>query len=192
MGEIDATDVDQLQAKTKLLAYTIAPHQSASKWSALISSATISPGKLIVQLNSEVIADSLEVREDRIDGTHLRLEAAFQLRRKGVETKIILGGEPPEVDEVLIRNIVKARNWFEAIKRGETFAKIAAREGTSKRRIQDVVDLAFLAPDILQQVIAGTLPPQAASDFLIKRGVPGRWTEQRLLIKENLVHSNAI
>ena len=117
--------------------------------------------------------------------------AAFQLRRKGVETKIILGGEPPEVDEVLIRNSVKARNWFEAIKRGETFAKIAACEGTSKRRIQDVVDLAFLAPDILQQVIAGTLPSQAASDVLIKRGVPGRWTEQRLLIKENPVHSNA-
>jgi hypothetical protein len=44
----------------------------------------------------------------------------------------------------------------------------------------------------LQQVIAGTLPPQAASNFLIKRGVPGRWTEQRLLIKENPVHSNAI
>ncbi|MGB2309905.1 MAG: recombinase family protein [Paracoccaceae bacterium] len=191
LGEIDATDVEQLQAKTKLLADTVAPHQSASKWSALISSATISPGKLIVQLNSEAIADSLEVREDRIDGAHLRLEAAFQLRRKGVETKIILGGEPPEVDEVLIRNIVKARNWFEAIKRGETFAKIAAREGTSKRRIQDVVDLAFLAPDILQQVIAGTLPPQAASDVLIKRGVPGRWTEQRFLFKENPVHSNA-
>ena len=149
LGKIDAKDVDQLQAKTKLLADTVAPHQSASKWSALISSATISPGKLMVQLNSEAIADSLGVREDRIDGTHLRLEAAFQLRRKGVETKIILGGEPSEVDEVLIRNIVKARTWFEAIKRGETFAKIAAREGTSKRRIQDVVDLAFLAPDIL-------------------------------------------
>ena len=191
LGEIDATDVDQLQAKTKLLADTVAPHQSASKWSALISSATISPGKLIVQLNSEAIADSLEVREDRIDRAHLRLEAAFQLRRKGVETKIILGGEPAEVDEVLVRNIVKARNWFEAIKRGETFAKIAKREGTSKRRIQDVVDLAFLAPDILQQVIAGTLPLPAATDVLIKRGVPGRWTEQRLLLKENLAQSNA-
>ena len=174
MGEIDATDVDQLQAKIKLLADTVAPYQSASKWSALISSATISPGKLIVHLDSEAIADSIEVREDRIDRAHLRLKAAFQMRRKGVETKIILGGEPPEVDEVLVRNIVKARNWFEAIKRGETFATIASREGTSRRRIQDVIDLAFLAPDILQQVIAGTLPLPAATDVLIKRGVPGR------------------
>ena len=57
--------------------------------------------------------------------------------------------------------------------------------------ILDVVDLAFLAPDFLQQVIAATLPPQAASDVLIKRGVPGRWTEQRLLFKENPAHSNA-
>ena len=57
--------------------------------------------------------------------------------------------------------------------------------------ILDVVDLAFLAPDFLQQVIAATLPPQAASDVLIKRGVPRRWTEQRLLFKENPAHSNA-
>ena len=31
LGEIDVTDVDQLQAKTNLLADTIAPYQSASK-----------------------------------------------------------------------------------------------------------------------------------------------------------------
>ena len=59
------------------------------------------------------------------------------------------------------------------------------------RKCLQVVDLAFLAPDILQQLIAGTLPLQVASDVLIKRGVPGRWTEQRLPIKENPVHSNA-
>ncbi|MDA8740756.1 hypothetical protein N9M73_06485 [Rhodobacteraceae bacterium] len=129
--------------------------------------------------------------EDHIEANHLRLNAAFQLRRKGVETKIILGCEPPEVDEVLVRNIVKSRNWFEAIKRGETFATIAAREGTSKRRIQDVVDLAFLAPDILADVVAGTLPMNVTSDVLIKQGIPGRWSEQRLLFKENPIRSNA-
>lgn len=66
------------------------------------------------------------------------------------------------------RNVVKARHWFEAIKRGETFAEVGAREGTSKRRVQDVVDLAFPAPDILKQIISGTRPVYVTSDFLIK------------------------
>ena len=191
LGKIDATKLDLLQAKTNLLADTVAPHQTTSKWSALIYLATIAPGKLVVELNGEAISHQLDVPEDHIEANHLRLNAAFQLRRKGVETKIILGCEPPEVDEVLVRNIVKSRNWFEAIKRGETFATIAACEGTSKRRIQDVVDLAFLAPDILADVVAGTLPMNVTSDVLIKQGIPGRWSEQRLLFKENPIRSNA-
>jgi hypothetical protein len=191
LGNIDAVEAEHLRGRAKILANSVAPHQRATNWNALISSATVSPGKLIIELNGEAISDQLDVHEDRIHANHLRLNAAFQLRRKGVETKIILGCEPPEVDEVLVRNIVKARNWFKAIKRGDTFATIAAREGTSKRRIQDVVDLAFLAPDILEQVIAGTLPMQVTSDVLIKQGLPGCWSEQQLLIKENPVHSNA-
>lgn len=174
-----------------VLADTVAPHQRAAKWSMLISAAIIAPGRLVVELNGEAIADRLDLHVDCINADHLRIEAAFQLRRKGVETKIILGCERPEVDEVLIRNIVKSRNWFEAIRRGETFAEIATRDGTSRRRIQDVVDLAFLAPDILRQVIAGTLPMYVTSDFLIKQGVPGRWSDQRDLMVENLAQSDA-
>jgi len=191
LGDIDATDVERLRVLMDLIAETVAPHQRAAKWTALISAATVSPGRLVVELNGEAIASRLDVHVDCINADHLRIEAAFQLRRKGVETKIILGCEQPEVDEVLIRNIVKARHWFEAIKRGETFAEIAAREGTSRRRVQDVVDLAFLAPDLLKQIIAGTLPMYVTSDFLIKQGVPGRWSDQRDLMAENPAQSDA-
>lgn len=191
LGNIDAVEVEHLRGRVNVLVETGAPHQRADNWNTLITSATVSPGKLVVELNGEAISDQFDVHEDRIEANRLRIEAAFQLRRKGVETKFILGCEPPEVDEVLVRNIVKARIWFEAIKRGETFAEIATREGTSKRRVQDVVDLAFLAPDILEQVIAGCLPMHATSDVLIKQGIPGRWSEQRLPIKENPVQSNA-
>lgn len=191
LGGIDATDVERLRVLMTRMAETVAPHQSAAKWSAFISGATVAPGRLVVELNSETIANCLEIPVDRISVDHLRIEAAFKLRRKGVETKIILGCEPPEVDAILIRNIVKARHWFEAIRRGETFAEIAAREGTSRRRIQDVVDLAFLAPDLLKQVIVGTLPLYVTSDFLIKQGIPAHWSDQRDLMAENPALSEA-
>ena len=51
---------------------------------------------------------------DRINVDHLRIGAACQLRRKSAETKILLGCEPVEVDEVLIRNIVK-NNWWHSL-----------------------------------------------------------------------------
>ena len=62
---------------------------------------------------------------------------------------------------------------------GKTFAAIAEAEGTSKRRVQDVVDLAMLAPDILDAIAAGEQSDGLTSDYLIKSGVHAVWSEQR-------------
>ncbi len=75
-------------------------------------------------------------------------------------------------------------DWFEEIKSGQTFTQIAARAGTSKRRVQDVIDLAFLAPDIIEQAVNGTLHLHFTSDYLIKSGVPADWTMQRKMLQE--------
>ncbi len=58
-------------------------------------------------------------------------------------------------------------------------SEIALAEGTSKRRIHDVVDLSMLAPDILDAIAAGEQPEGLTSDYLIKTGVPALWAEQR-------------
>jgi len=51
----------------------------------------------------------------------------------------------------------KARRWLSAIIEGKSFCEIAASEGVSKRRIQDVANLALLAPDVLDGIAAGEL-----------------------------------
>ena len=101
------------------------------------------------------------------------------MRRRGVELKLHLGDAPPEVDRTLVQNIVKAQKWMSMIISGKTFTEIAQAEGTSKRRIQDVVDLAMLAPDILDAIARGEQPDGLTSDTLIKSGVPAAWSEQR-------------
>lgn len=75
-------------------------------------------------------------------------------------------------------------DWFEETKSGQTFTQLAARSGTSKQRVQDVIDLAFLAPDIIEQAVNVTLPLHITSDYLIKTGVPTDWTMQRKMLKE--------
>lgn len=62
---------------------------------------------------------------------------------------------------------------------GRTVTEIADTEGTSRRRVQDVGDLAMLAPAILDAMASGEQPDGLTSDCLIKSGVPASWSEQR-------------
>lgn len=62
---------------------------------------------------------------------------------------------------------------------GKKFAEIAETEGTSNRRVQDVIDLAILAPDILDAIANDEPPEGLTSDYLFKSGVPAVWTDQR-------------
>jgi len=101
------------------------------------------------------------------------------MRRRCVELKLHLGDAPPEVDLMLEQNIVKAQRWVAQIVAEKAFTEIAQAGGTSKRRVQDVVDLAMLAPDVLDAIAAGEQTDTLTSDYLIKSGVPAAWSEQR-------------
>lgn len=103
----------------------------------------------------------------------------FQLRKRGVETKIILADAPTGIDEVPIRNIALAYTWFDRIKAGVTFAQIARTDATSKRRIQQMIGLAFPAPDIARDVVDGHQPIGFKSDWCKTHKLPADWSEQR-------------
>ena len=45
---------------------------------------------------------------DRIREDALRIHAPFRLRRRGVETKLVLGNPTKSVDRTLLRNIANA------------------------------------------------------------------------------------
>ncbi|MBT8474892.1 MAG: recombinase family protein, partial [Alphaproteobacteria bacterium] len=72
--------------------------------------------------------------------------------------------------------------WFERIKAGETFTEIAKAEGSSKRRIQQMIDLAFLAPNIVRDVIDGKQPLGFTSDWCKTHELPSDWSDQRTLV----------
>ncbi len=137
------------------------------------------PGSLRLQLDAEVLASHLNVPKNKINPAALIIETPFQMRRRGVELKLHLGVAPPAIDPVLVQNIVKAKDWLALIIDGKTFAEIANDAGTSKRRIQSVVELALLVPDILTKVAAGEQPDALTSDYLIKTGFSAIWAEQQ-------------
>ncbi len=132
-----------------------------------------------IRLNADRIADRLDIAEMRIIPDALHFISDFQTRRRGVELKLQLGTEPSSPDRVLIQNIMLAQRWLGMIIDGKTFSQIATAEVTSKRRVQDVVDLAMLEPNLIDQIARGEQPCGLTTDYLIKSGVPALWADQQ-------------
>ncbi len=172
MPDVSAAEIPDLSTRLKSV-------QSAKQCNALVARVDLKLGELTVLLCQKRIAEQLECEKDRIDTTALHLEGPFRMRRRGVELKLHLGNAPAEVDRTLVQNIVKAQRWMAMILSGKTFVEIAEADGTSKRRVQDVVDLAMLAPDILDVIANGEQPDGLTSDYLIKSGLPAAWSDQR-------------
>ena len=146
---------------------------------ALVETGHIAPGQLAVTLDATALAAQLGVAPDQIDPDALAISGAFTLRRRGVEAKLVLDSAPAAIDPVLVRSIARGRAWFEEIKAGTPMQAIAARENISQRRVAHLVDLAFLAPDIVQLVTDGRQPAALTADGLIRTHNQSLWIDQR-------------
>lgn len=139
----------------------------------------IKPGEIRVSISAEHLASELGVAKIRIVEDLLEIVSPFQHRKRGVETKLIIGDEPAEIDETLLRNIARAHRYFDLVRAGKTFGEIAETEGVSKRRIQQLIEMAFLAPDIVRSVREGRQPIGLTSDWLMRHAYTPIWSEQR-------------
>jgi hypothetical protein len=174
----DATAAEIADAKAKIDAIGT----GIGSWLELIQRIDLKVGELSICLDHEQIAKLLDCHLDEQIQEPLTIKAPFQIRKRGVETKLIFADAPSQRDETLIKNIAKAHHWFEQIKSGKTFSQIAATDKTSKRRIQQMIELAFLAPDIIRDVLEGTQPFGFTSDWCLRHSIPTSWADQRVLI----------
>lgn len=170
---LDAPQVATISAK-------LAKPQKARRYLALIERADLQPGKLTILLEKSVLSDLLGCAMEHINEAELTIETPFQMRRRGVELKLHLGDAPSEIDQTLVRNIEKARRWLAMITDGQTITNIAQIERLSNRRIQNLLPLAFLSPDLLEAIAAGEQPIGLTTDRLIKTGFPAVWSEQKV------------
>ena len=149
---------------------------------ALVDSGRIEPGRLSVTIDPTAIAERLDVPHEQLNRDALSLVGAFTLRRRGVEAKLVLGDTSPGVDRTLLRAVALGWIWFEEVKAGATMQAIANREGITQRRVAHLVDLAFLAPDIVQAIADGRQPATLTADSLVKSRHRMLWPDQRAWI----------
>ena len=182
---MDATADELLTARSRMaerIGDDIPSDARARAFADLIARIDLAPGQIGIAFDPVAISDLLNVAQDRIDPDQLRVTTPFTMRRRGVETKLILGNEALPPDRKLIANIAASLGWLDRIRAGKTYAEIADEDGVPKYRIQQAICYAFLAPDIIRQVLQGRQPIGLASKWIFRHPLPLDWAEQRALI----------
>jgi site-specific DNA recombinase len=114
------------------------------------------------------------------------LVVSVHVNKRGIEMRLIINGtEHARVDQTLLKNIVRAHKWLNDLATGrmQNMAEIASREGVDKSYVSRVVNLAFLAPDIIESNIAWHQPADLNVEKLTKRtDLPLDWAQQHQLL----------
>ncbi|MEZ5756326.1 MAG: recombinase family protein [Paracoccaceae bacterium] len=144
----------------------------------ILSSGTLAPGRMQLELDRGVIAAALSVPVTALSCEFLQISCPFALRRRGVETRIIAGETRPAPDEVLQRSLAEAHRWARALRSGRSLTEIARETGHSEPYIRTRIPLAFLAPKVQAAILDGRHPPDLSVVRLIRDGIPMDWAEQ--------------
>jgi site-specific DNA recombinase len=82
---------------------------------------------------------------------------ALRMKRRGLEMRLIIeGADAPRrrPDAALLRAIARAHRWFEELVSGQatSLAAISSRQGVTDRYVCRLIQLAFLAPKIVEAI----------------------------------------
>lgn len=138
----------------------------------------LSKGYITLQLDPEFLAGQLGLEPRQVDPSALRIQAPFELRRRGVEGKIVAGECEPEPDRTLIRALARAHEWTTALRMGKSLTDIAARTRHSDSYVRTRAQLSFLSPDIQRAILEGRQPPELTLERIIRKPVPLDWNLQ--------------
>jgi site-specific DNA recombinase len=108
----------------------------------------------------------------------------MQIRRRGFEMRLVIQGNraPASLaDLTLIKAIARGRKWADDLLAGrvESVASIAERESVLPNYVRRLTRLAFLAPRIVEAIVAGHQPPELTAKALTERiELPLLWSAQ--------------
>jgi len=115
----------------------------------------------------------------------LRLAVEARIKRCGGETRLVVPPHLPSQVRVhpvpsLLKALARARQWYEWVIAGKVWGgrSIAQKTGFDERHVSQILECAFLAPDIVEAILDGRQPENLTWKKLT-RHVPMNWVEQR-------------
>jgi site-specific DNA recombinase len=160
---------------------------SAAAWVKRLQSAIEVGAALPTLVNRVDLIDSglrvflklpISVTEKQLDasvaGLGLTRIFPMQIRRRGFEMRLIIQGSrapAPLADLALIKAIMRGRQWADDLLAGRvaSIAAIAGREAVLPNYVRRLTRLAFLAPAIVEAIVAGRQPPELTAKALTER-----------------------
>ena len=151
------------------------------------------PDHIGIAINVQKLSCLLGLPEAGSTGTETAatvsvIHLPLRLKRRGVEAKLVVGGDAEPVsnpDTALIALIAKAHRWCDQMTDGSTasITELAVRENEDRNEISRHLPLAFLAPDIVEKILKGIQPVDLTVEKLRRLGsLPYRWDEQRAVL----------
>ena len=178
---LTASEVNAVENALQSLALDCAK-PDAHNWSHILRQAEIADDRVKIRLCKKALAKTLDIPTDRIASDTRSFEAPFEIKKRGVETKISMGAVKPNIDQTLIQNIATAQRSYAALRAGDTLADIASKHKTDLNRIAQMMPLAFLAPDLVEEIVHGKQPMIFTSQWVKRNKIPHDWDEQRQVI----------
>jgi hypothetical protein len=123
--------------------------------------------------------------ESRLDGSTLVVRIPMRFQRRGGRKRIVApdGSEltpssKPQPDGTLVKALARAWRWQRMLESGEygTLAELADAERISRSYVCRVLRLTLLAPEILEQILAGR---STAGLARVLEPFPAVWEQQR-------------
>lgn len=115
-------------------------------------------------------------------------DISVSLKKRGVEKKFIITDDrntPANFDSPLIAAVAKGHKWFGALRSGKakSVSDLAAQCKKERTEVGRITQLAFLAPDIVEAILAGRQPFELTATRLRRIGdLPVSWDDQRRVL----------
>jgi site-specific DNA recombinase len=176
-AEVDARTAVRIGDRALALSAYIL-REGASLLPDLVQRGEIRSGSLHLQLDATALAAKLLVDPDSLDPQVLHLSFGFSLRRRGIETRLVVGEREPEPDATLLRALADAHKEMAERRAGRQRADNEATSRSSGSRMRRRSYLAFLSPRIQQAILAGKVPEGLGLEKLLRMDLPVDWRAQ--------------
>ena len=152
---------------------------------------TIRVGWIRFELDRQAFLSWLmDVPPDSLSHENLRsfvLEQPMSVRRRGVESRMVManGASLPRPDAALIDFIVRANTYLAALTDGsvKTLTQVAKEQGTDISEVSRLLPFAFLAPQLVEAILAGNQPFELGALRLARlASLPVNWHQQAELL----------
>ena len=148
----------------------------------IVERVIVQPCKLSITIKRRSLIPENRVTEGE---AHYELLVPFHTKRRGIESKIVIGGSRQPrtfLDQNLMETVQRSFEWWHLLTEEDDWSieKLAEHSSMNASNVTRFLPLAFLAPDIVEAIFAGRQPLNMNVERLKKIGpIPPDWAQQK-------------